>query len=243
MRTITIVNQSSVVSGADFASAVAACQRQVNEHFGPAWGGLSAQLIAATAVSPQAPHDVAGECIYVLDDSDQQGALGYHALTPGDAPIGYCFAKTSLDAGDPWQTTLSHELLEQMADPYIDTCVEVELPQAGSRGGVFGLFGHRQGQLALVMYEVADPVENDTYSIDGVPMSNFVLPAWFQSPNTPGVAGPFDYLGKLTAPLTLTPGGYISYATRLGAWQQLNARQSVRPEKYQRRGKRTRRAA
>lgn len=243
MRTITIVNQSTVVNAAEFAAAVAACQRQVNEHFGPAWGGLSAQLVAQTAASPQAPHNVAGECIYVLDDSDQQGALGYHELTASDVPIGYCFAKTSQDAGDSWQTTLSHELLEQMADPFIDTCVEVELPHASGQRGIVGLFGHRHGQIGLVSYEVCDPVENDTYPIDGVPMSNFVLPAWFQSAGTPGVVGPFDYLKKLTAPLTLTPGGYISYATRLGAWQQLSARQNVRPEKYQRRGKRLRRSA
>lgn len=241
MRTITIINQSTVVKDADFAAAVAACQRQVNEHFGPAWGGLVAKLFPQTA-APGATLNVPGERIYVLDDSDQQGALGYHELTQGDAPVGYVFVKTSEDAGDPWQTTLSHELLEQLADPYIDTCVEVELPHAGrASGSLFGLFSHRQGQIALVAYEVADPVENDSYPIDGVPVSNFVLPAWFQSASTPGVAGPFDYLQKLTAPLTLTPGGYISYATRLGSWQQLAARQNVRPEKYHRRGKKLRR--
>lgn len=241
MRKITIVNQSSVVSAHDFAAAVDACQRQVNEHFAPAWGGLAAQLVAQQAASLHAPQDVAGEAIYVLDDSDQQGALGYHELTATDSPVGYVFAKTTIEAGDLWQVTLSHELLEQIADPYIDTCVEVQLPQGAPAPGVVGLVGHRRNQTALVAYEVADPVENDTYMIDGVPLSNFVLPAWFQSPATPGVQGPFDYLQKLTAPLTLTAGGYISYATRLGAWQQLSARQSVRPEKYVRHGKNQRR--
>lgn len=229
MRTITIVNQSSVVSSADFAAAVAACQKQVNEHFSPLWGNLSVALVPQTA-APQSPQSVAGEAIYVLDDSDQQGALGYHELTPGDAPVGYVFARTSQEANDPWQTTLSHELLEQIADPFISSCAEVQMQ---------GHFGRLQD--AIVAFEVCDPVENDSYLIDGVPVSNFVLPSWFQSANTPGLTGPFDYLKKLSAPLSLTPGGYISYATRLGQWQQFSKRDGARPDKYARRGKKLRR--
>ena len=215
MRQIQIVNQSTVVSDAAFVAAVAACQRQVREQFEPAWGGLTATL-TGTKADPKAPHTPSVETIFVLDDADQAGVLGYHE-TVNDVPTGYVFARTSEDDNSPWQVTLSHELLEQLADAYTTTCAVVMF----------------RGKPAAVEYEVCDPVENDTYEIDGVPVSNFVLPAWFQSPDK-SVKGPFDYLGKLSQPLSLTSGGYVGYTTNLRRWQQLTAHMGERTKKYHR---------
>lgn len=221
MRTIVVINQSTVVPQPEFEAAVVAVQKQILEHFAPSWAGLSAELCieAGQPGTPQAP---GAETIYVLDDSDQQDALGYHEIARGDVPVGFVFAKTSKDAGDPWQTTLSHEVLEQLADPFTSTCAVVPF----------------QGRPAAIEYEVADPVENDTYLIDGVPVSNFVLPAWFQDPSV--AKGPFDYLRKLTAPLTLTPGGYVAYTRNLRSWQEVDARAGMTPrtKKYHRHNRR-----
>ena len=229
MRTITIVNQSTVVSAADFQAAVAALQKQLDEHVAPAWGGLTAQLVAVQG-QPGAPQAPSGETIYVLDNSDQQGALGYHELTNLDSPVGYAFAKTCLDDNTTWQSCLSHELIEQLIDPFVDAAVIVDAFPLTVRGQV-------RNVPAAVSYEACDPVENDSYDIDGVPVSNFVLPAWFQSVDTPGVHGPYDYLGKLTSPLSMTSGGYIAYTRNMRQWQQVVADRKSPAEKYARHGK------
>lgn len=219
MRTITIINQATTVSPADFGAVVAACQKQFNQHFGPAWGGLEVALqavVGGSGVSAPAK----GETIYILDDSDQAGALGYHEVAAGDFPVGFVFARTCQKAGTSWSSCLSHELLEQGADPFVQTtCVVSAL----------------HGRPAVIAYEVCDPVEDDGYKIDGVEVSNFVLPSWFQDPKA--AKGPFDYLGKLSAPLAMTPGGYLSYTTDLKHWRQDVSEAKARtPRLYQRAG-------
>ena len=86
---------------------------------------------------------------------------------------------------------LSHEILETFYNPYVN------------------LWANR-GDETFVALEVCDPVENDSYEIDvdgvKVSVSNFVLPAWFDKEMTK--AGSYDYMSKLTSPLTLSKGGY-----------------------------------
>jgi hypothetical protein len=217
MRFIRVVNQSRTVADAEFEAAVRAAQRQLTEHFAPAWGGLCAALTLVKG-APGVADRPATETIYVLDDSDQAGALGYHELV-NDVPVGLVFAHTAARDRQAWTVTLSHELLEQLADPYCATCAVV--PMWG-------------GRMYAVEYEVCDPVEQDAYLIDDVPVSNFVLPSWFQP--RPGAVGPFDHLGRLKAPLTLRPGGYIGYSADLNNWEQtFGAREQPH---YHRTGKR-----
>lgn len=220
MRQIEIVLHAASVNPTEFLSGVAACRRQVSEHFARAWGGLAAD-ISATVSAPKTPLKPGGETIYVLDDSDQQGALGYHDVATADFPVGYVFARTSAKYGSPWTVTLSHELLEQLADPFCNT----------------GVAARWHGRPALVAYETCDPVEDDAYEIDGVPVSNFVTPAWFQMPG-PGIKGPYDHMNILPQPLSVRPGGYVAYTTDLVHWRQDMHRDKVgRAKKYHRAGR------
>jgi hypothetical protein len=59
----------------------------------------------------------------------------------------------------------------------------------------------------LWAYEMCDAVEEDTFEVNGIPMSNFLHPAYFETFNHP-TGTKFDHLGKLTAPFTLDSGGY-----------------------------------
>jgi hypothetical protein len=121
--------------------------------------------------------------------------------------------------------TLSHEVLEQLADPLVQQCVVVTFPPPKPHKPPHG--PHHMGddrgraQKAAVAYETADPVEGDEYTIDGVPVSNFVTKAWFQDATNP--VGPFDYLKKLAAPLSLTAGGYVAFSRNLESWEQYTA--------------------
>jgi hypothetical protein len=54
--------------------------------------------------------------------------------------------------------------------------------------------------------EVCDPVQNDSYEIDGVAVSNFVTKRYYD-PLAPK-RSQFDWMRKLKAPFTMTEGGY-----------------------------------
>lgn len=190
-----------------------ALTRQANEHLGAAWG------LPPVEVYPSAK-PVAGHWALVLfDDADQADALGYHDLTADGLPVGKVFVKDTVAAGEKVSVTASHELMEMLIDPGCQLCAE------GSPGLFYAL-------------EVADAVQENSYAIDGVPVSDFVHPAWFESFRSPGSAR-FSHLGTITRPFELAHGGYISYF-RDGIWDQVFGSPAAR-EKFD--PKRKRRAA
>lgn len=194
MRAISIINKSTVVPQVEFFQTCVAVSKQYARDFLPVWG-ISVSMTASQ-------NDQTTERIYVVDDADQAGALGYHLEDDKAVPIGYVFAKTSKHYGEAWSATLSHELLEQIVDPFCNV-------------SALGRWNRKPAQIAM---EVCDPVENGEYSIDGVQVSNFVTPHYYVQ-NAPS-GSRIDYLGKLHAPFTLDEGGYLSYCSCLNAWHQ-----------------------
>lgn len=201
---VSVINHSTVLTDAEVAAAVADLQTQVHRDFAPAWG-VDADL---TFVPSGTQPDVNTWWLVIMDFSDQQGALGYHDLTPGGMPIGKVFAASDKQAGYNWTITASHELLEMLADPEIDLVVFV---QQTARGGV------------LYSYEICDACEDDKfgYKIGNTMVSDFVYKSWFQSQGT----GKFDQMDYLKAPFQLIQGGYIGiYDVRQGGqWHQITA--------------------
>ena len=57
-------------------------------------------------------------------------------------------------------------------------------------------------------YEMCDPVEEDIFMVDGIAMSNFVYPSWFEPFKHPPKTK-YDHLGKLKKPFSMTKGGYV----------------------------------
>ena len=78
-------------------------------------------------------------------------------------------------------------------------------------------------------YEVCDAVEGHAwaYEIDGVRVSDFVLPSYFAG----AAPGPYDFGGHLQAGCpALMPGGYIGeYDPALGTWRQVLGSLAHRP--------------
>lgn len=205
MVTIAVLNDSTVLTDAQVQPVVAALQKQVTNDFCPAWG-LAAPTLMFIPKGQIAP---AGAWqLVVLDNSDQAGALGYHDITPEDLPLSKVFAADDIQDGFSWSITMSHELLEMLGDPLINMTAVVQTAQKSGR---------------IYAYEACDPCEDDSlgYQIDGVVVSDFVLPHWF----VPGAPAPFDFMKKITKPLEVLPGGYISYlafSSRKG-WVQITA--------------------
>ncbi|MBI3447427.1 MAG: hypothetical protein HY049_00700 [Acidobacteria bacterium] len=203
---IAVVNASTVVTDAKLVQkVVAALQTQVTRDFAPAWG-----IDADLRYVPKGSKPAAGEWwLVILDNSDQAGALGYHDVTKAGLPLGKVFARTDLDYGEQWSCTASHELLEMLADPSINLTVFDETT-AGGR---------------LYAYEVCDACEAEPfgYKINGVLVSDFVYPAWFESFRKTGTQ--FDHTKKISKPFKLVKGGYIGvYDVRSGSgWTQVTA--------------------
>ena len=134
------------------------------------------------------------------DTSDTPGAAGYHDEDPVTAmPFVKVFA---LSTDDDTGVTMSHEFVELTEDAPANRWVD------GPGGMSYAL-------------ELGDPVEGDTYVVDGEQVSNFVYPAWFD-PKAKSTEK-FDYLGKLKAPFTMTPGGYMIVRTEPGSISQVFA--------------------
>lgn len=183
---IVVADFTGTILVEELLRVAAACQRQVIEHFAkppPDGWGVAATVRAATVDQPaRATEWLVG----LFTQSDQPGALGYHDETEFGQPLAKVFPL--LDAGDGvhWSVTVSHEILELLADPMLGLCFQA--PDGRIWAG-----------------EVCDAVEADTYTIDGVSVSNFVLPSYFQPPKH---ATTYDFMGKIIEPLEIRPGGY-----------------------------------
>jgi hypothetical protein len=194
---IAILNQSTVVANADVATMTAAIASQIQFDVAPIWDRAPAEVVFLTdpTAVPATAHVIA-----IVDSIQDQptGVLGFHGANQAGQTWGVVAAKPELDnyghvlTGD-WSvsSTLSHEVLEMFVDP------NCNLWATDGKGSAYSL-------------EVCDPVEAPTYTVNGVSVSNFVTPAWF-NPLAPVGAHQFDKLGLLTAPFTILPGGYMTY--------------------------------
>ena len=180
-----VVNKSTLVTDTEVRRWTAACARQIREHVAPAYG----QPPVKVAFLSSRTHAPKGAWVLVvLDDADQAGALGYHSETADGRVYGRVFARPCEQYGVPVSTTLSHEVVETFCDPDVNRWVDT-------------------GRGYSVAYEACDPVEGDGYLIDGVAVSDFVTPAWYD----PKVIGRRHWLdnGSVAGAFELAPGGYV----------------------------------
>jgi hypothetical protein len=180
--TIAFVNLSKTPLGVDLTKLVAALAKQLQRDFVPIWGYPAKLYVAKKAK--------AGEWqVVFLDDADEADALGYHDLTKNGQPVSKVFVKTTISAGEKVSVTASHELLEMLIDP------GAQLWAQNDKDGKF------------YAYEMCDAVEEEVYSIDGIEVSDFVHPAFFESWHKPGAVR-FDHLGKVKRPFQTLKSGY-----------------------------------
>ncbi|MGY3690552.1 hypothetical protein ACVIGA_000632 [Bradyrhizobium sp. USDA 3240] len=179
--TIAFVNKAAAPLGVNLDKLVAALQKQLDQHFVPIWG-YPAKLYVTNE-----PKTDEWQIVF-LDDADAADALGYHDITKDGQPISKVFVKTTLAASQKVSTTASHELLEMLIDP-------------GAQLWAQGVDGK------LYAYEMCDAVESEEYEIDGIAVSDFVHPSFFESWHRPRSVQ-FDHLKKVTKPFDTLPNGY-----------------------------------
>jgi hypothetical protein len=192
--TIACFNKATIGLGVDFDDLIAAMQVYVDKFVAPVWG-TPAQLVKTTGFQKGA------WAIVFLDDADQPGALAYHDLTPDGLPESKVFVKTTLDNHDLVSVSASHELVEMLVDPAINLMTTGPNPKL------------------VYAYESADPVEALSFDVDGIQMSDFIYPSYFEEFHKPR-AVQFDQLDKVTKPFQILSGGY-QIVFKNGKWSQV----------------------
>ena len=192
--TIACFNKASTPLGVDFDALIAAMQAFVDQYVAPVWG-TPAKLIRSTGYKKDA------WAMVFLDNADQPGALAYHDLTPDGMPQSKVFVKTTLDNHDLVSVSASHELVEMLVDPAINMMTTGPDPKV------------------VYAYESADPVEQLSFKVNGIPMTDFVYPAYFEAFHKAGSAR-FDQLKKVSKPFQILSGGY-QIIFKNGKWSQV----------------------
>src|SRR5713101_6192700 len=191
--TIACLNKATTPLGVDLDALIAAMQAYINNNVVPVWG-TPATLVKTTDFQPGA------WAMVFLDNADQAGALAYHDLTPDGLPEAKVFVKTTLDNNDLVSVSASHELVEMLVDPAIN------------------MMTTGPDQTTIYAYESADPVEELTFNVNGIPMSNFVFPSYFEDFHKSGSVK-LDQMSKVKRPFQILSGGYQIVFKR-GKWSQ-----------------------
>ena len=194
MPRIACFNKAKTPLGVDLDALIAAMQAFVDQDVAPVWG-TPAKLVKSGDF-------LAGKWAMVfLDDADQPGALAYHDLTPDGLPLAKVFVKTTIANRGLVSVSASHELVEMLVDPAINLMTTGPDPKL------------------VYAYESADPVEQLSYPVNGIPMTDFVYPSYFEAFHKPDSVQ-FDRLKKVSKPFQILSGGY-QIIFKNGKWTQI----------------------
>ena len=176
----------------------AALQKQATRDFAPIWG------VKATVNAFLKLDDVPVGYwpVIVMDNIQQTGAGGVHLDRDGQP-----YALVQYD--EAWSLTASHECLEMLADPFGNRLAASRSVKAG------------QGRVEYLV-EVCDPCEAPSfaYTVNGVTVSDFYTPHFFDPAASPGVR--YSFTGAVKGPRDVLPGGYLSWHEPVtNTWWQL----------------------
>jgi hypothetical protein len=192
--TIACFNKATTPLGVDLDALISAMQAFVDLHVAPVWGTPATLVKSAGYVKGQ-------WAMVFLDNADQPGALAYHDLTPDGLPQAKVFVETTLQNNDLVSVSASHELVEMLVDPAINLLTTGPDPTI------------------IYAYESADPVEQLSFPVSTIEMTDFVYPAYFEAFHR-ARSVQFDHLGKVTRPFQILAGGY-QIIFKKGKWTQV----------------------
>lgn len=197
---VALVSQSRRVPLAKLQHLATALQEQVVRDFAPIWkvsATVSAYRNATQVPSGHWP-------IFIQDDIHMAGAAGVH-LDRYNQPYAL------VESAGPVSLTLSHELLELLADPWGNRMVAGYGPPNTE-------FARKR---VRYLVEVCDPCEGQefAYHIGDVLVSDFLLPNYWNTLNRKGQH--YSFTGAIDHVRTVLADGYVSWADEAGEWWQL----------------------
>lgn len=188
---IISVRNHTRIDDVEVLGAIRAVNRQIAEDFEPYW-----DLGGTLRLADRGTRRLTADAIIHLHVHGHD----FH-WSPSGIPEAHVFTSLSTLAREsiPWLTwtnALSHEALELIADPQLNTLVQGPHPT-------------RKGRTVFHYREVCDPVQSETYEIDGVTLCNFVLPHYYNSMGESG--GRNDFLNTGLKAFRWNENGYIGF--------------------------------
>jgi hypothetical protein len=198
--------EDKYVNTSTILRAAAALQMQLTRDFTPIWN-IPAVVSAYKSLDDVPPASI--PLAIVNPRSLDPRYRGLHRTEAGE-PIGVIAGEQG------WSLAASHELLEIVCDPQGRSTVlgESIADSAHSNELTSDAEQHPlpQGQVAYLL-EICDPCQAPefAYTVNGIPVSDFVTPRYYAPRDTK--YGSYSFTGKVTQPLQILRGGYISWYT------------------------------
>jgi hypothetical protein len=189
IQRLALVSESQLVDVADVMRVAAALQKQASRDVAPIWDvSASVDPFAELADVP------AGHWPMIIRDDIGFNAAGIH-LDDNGQPFALISSSSDIDE---WSLTASHETLEMLVDPFGNRLMAGDSPKLD------------QGRVNFLV-EVCDPSESAAfaYSADGIVVSDFYTPNYFDPVAAPGVR--YSFTGAITEPRDVLRGGYLSW--------------------------------
>lgn len=206
---VALVSLTSDVSTRSFLQAAAALQKQITRDFTPFWG-LRATVDAFEDLDSVPsdylpvvlfgdPQQLVGRLEFAIgeeyaaqlvDDFERDRLSGLHLNSFTRQP----FALVS--AADTWSVTMSHEVLELIADPFGNRLVAAAHPRDPR-------------ERVKYLLEICDPCQATWYPVNGVPVSDFYTPRYFDPIGID--RSRYSFTGALEYPRQILDGGYLSW--------------------------------
>lgn len=212
---ISVLNLSAGprrVSDGELRRAIRAINRQIQEDFRSYWnltGQLRLDPLDMSTLDPlEAPPRLRGDAVIYLVEGDSAAPgrlLGYHQQFNDQTPFGAVFVDVCLALNETWSVALSHEALELLADPDVNLLCKGPHPDPT-----------QAGRVVFHWFELCDAVQAEHYPIDGVEVSNFVLPAYYSgAARTEGACCDFLMANRTPSealrPFGVKSGGYVGF--------------------------------
>lgn len=210
MNQIALIDLSGNYTFEALQKIASALTYQTQEHYKKYWGKTGE--VIAYRTEAEVPES-AWRCRIVTEmDEKDKGLLGFH-LTEVRNGVTYPYLKVVYH-GKETERTISHEMLETWEDPYVTNFMLVKATDANRETVEF-------------LVEISDPVQSSDYGyeIDGIMVSNFFFPSFYNLIHVPGTK--YDYMGWIEKPRQLLDGGYISFKDARGVWWQAYNRSNV----------------
>ena len=186
IRQLALVSDTNRVSFSAVSRVGAALQKQATRDLAPVW------QVKATVDSFAKLDDVpVGYWPMIITEQDLGNAAGIHMDKEGQP-----FALIKF--GNGWALTASHECCEMLVDPFGNRLMAGPSPVK------------KQGRVEFLV-EVCDPSEDTpfAYRVNGIVVSDFYTPNYFDPVTSPGVR--YSFTGAVKAPRQVLKGGYLSW--------------------------------
>ncbi|NBB31918.1 hypothetical protein [Cellulophaga sp. BC115SP] len=194
MIRIGVVSKVKEIELDQLRKIVAAINKQLSLHFAPYWAiEAQATIFSSSSLIPTSYFPVTIE----YDIGEDLG--GFHGVDDDGVPFGKVRYSSKVSY------VLSHEILEMVHNPYLKKFRKTT--------------GFKENEDdPLYVEEVADATDGKGYLIDGIEVSNFITPDWFNKVHVENIK--YDFLGLLKRPRELYEGGYISWLSVQGEYWQ-----------------------